>query len=91
MIQLTFKVQAFWDSEAEVWVATSEDLPGLVTEAFTMESLTNKLREMIPEIMILNRVVPPDYVGSIRFGLDQPSTGRANASKVLSMANKVNI
>ncbi|MBW4557783.1 MAG: DUF1902 domain-containing protein [Trichormus sp. ATA11-4-KO1] len=69
MIQLTFKVQAFWDSEAEVWVATSEDLPGLVTEAFTMESLTNKLREMIPEIMILNRVVPPDYVGSIRFDL----------------------
>ncbi|WP_017652230.1 DUF1902 domain-containing protein [Fortiea contorta] len=25
MAQITFKVQAFWDSDAEVWVATSDD------------------------------------------------------------------
>lgn len=39
MTQITYKVEAFWDSEAEVWVATSEDVPGLVTEASTIEVL----------------------------------------------------
>jgi predicted RNase H-like HicB family nuclease len=28
-----FTVTAMWDSEAAVWVAESEDMPGLVTEA----------------------------------------------------------
>ena len=48
MTQITFKVQAFWDTSAEVWVATSDDVPGLATEASTIEDLTQKLREMIP-------------------------------------------
>ncbi|MBN3895902.1 MAG: DUF1902 domain-containing protein [Nostoc sp. NOS(2021)] len=39
MTQNTLKVHAFWDKDAEVWVATSEDVPGLVTEASTIESL----------------------------------------------------
>jgi predicted RNase H-like HicB family nuclease len=38
------KVQAFWDAEARVWVATSDDLPGLVTEADTAEQLSEKLK-----------------------------------------------
>lgn len=29
----TFAIKAFWDPEAEVWVATSDDVPGLATEA----------------------------------------------------------
>ncbi|MHC5599775.1 MAG: DUF1902 domain-containing protein [Nostoc sp.] len=69
MTQNTLKVQAFWDKDAEVWVATSENVPGLVTEASTIESLTQKLREIIPELLVLNRIVPSDYVGSISFEL----------------------
>ncbi|MBN3925518.1 DUF1902 domain-containing protein [Nostoc sp. NMS4] len=60
MTQNTLKVDAFWDKDAEVWVATSEDIPGLVTEASTIQSLTEKLREMIPELLILNQIVPFD-------------------------------
>ncbi|WP_375470892.1 DUF1902 domain-containing protein [uncultured Nostoc sp.] len=52
MAQITFKVEAFWDSDAEVWVATSDDVPGLVTEASTIEVLTQKLREIIPELLL---------------------------------------
>jgi len=44
-------VRAMWDSEARVWVATSEDVPGLVTEADTQEDLLEKLRVMIPELL----------------------------------------
>ncbi|MBN4006202.1 DUF1902 domain-containing protein [Nostoc sp. LPT] len=63
MKQITFKVQAFWDKDAEVWVATSEDVPGLATEASSMEILTQKLRVMIPELIVLNGIIPSDYVG----------------------------
>ncbi len=69
MTQFICKVEAFWDSEALVWVATSEDVPGLVTEAETIEALTQKLRVMIPELVVINRIVPSDYVGSITFEL----------------------
>ena len=54
MAQITFKVKAFWDSDAEVWVATSDDVPGLVTEASTIEVLTQKLQEIIPELIMYN-------------------------------------
>ncbi|MEH1856053.1 MAG: DUF1902 domain-containing protein [Nostoc sp.] len=60
MTQNTLKVQAFWDKDAEVWVAISENVPGLVTEASTIESLTEKLRKMIPELLIMNQIVPFD-------------------------------
>ena len=47
-------VHAEWDDEALVWVASSDDVPGLVTEAATTEELIAKLKVMIPELMALN-------------------------------------
>lgn len=47
-------VHADWDSEAGVWVATSDDIPGLATEADTVEALINKLEYMIPELFEAN-------------------------------------
>lgn len=47
-------VRADWDDEAAVWVATSEDVPGLCTEAETSEELLTKLRVMIPELLDAN-------------------------------------
>jgi predicted RNase H-like HicB family nuclease len=47
-------IRAEWDEEAAVWVATSDDVPGLATEADTMESLVAKLRELIPELLEAN-------------------------------------
>lgn len=44
------EVSADWDSEARVWVATSEDVPGLVTEAATPE----ELEVLIPELLEAN-------------------------------------
>ena len=49
-------IKAFWDEEAEVWVATSQDIPGLVAEASTQEELTSKLQNIIPELLELNNV-----------------------------------
>lgn len=50
----TLRVDAAWDDEASVWVATSDDIPGLVTEADTFEELRAKLIDLVPELMTEN-------------------------------------
>jgi predicted RNase H-like HicB family nuclease len=47
-------IRAEWDEEAGVWVATSDDVPGLATEAETMEALSAKLDTMVPELLEAN-------------------------------------
>ena len=47
----TIIVRALWDSEAKVWVASSDDVPGLITEAETQEELFDKVLVMIPELL----------------------------------------
>ncbi len=51
MLLSSIVVRARWDPEAEVWVATSDDVPGLVTEAPTPAELERNLQEIIPEIL----------------------------------------
>ena len=63
------KVEAFWDEEAKVWVATSDDVTGLVTEANSLETLTKKLHNIIPELMIANDIIPSNYTGKISLEL----------------------
>jgi predicted RNase H-like HicB family nuclease len=65
----TYHIQADWDSEAGVWVATSEDVPGLATEADTIEGLTAKLRVIVPELLEANRLLPSDAPKEITFEL----------------------
>jgi predicted RNase H-like HicB family nuclease len=57
MALLKIQVNAEWDSEANVWVATSDDVPGLVTESETLEELQKKLAVMIPELLEANGVL----------------------------------
>jgi predicted RNase H-like HicB family nuclease len=47
-------VRATWDSEASVWVAESDDVPGLATEAESLDALLLKLNVMIPELLEMN-------------------------------------
>ena len=54
----TYHVQADWDPEADVWVATSDDVPGLATEAETIEALMQKLRVIVPELLEAIKEVP---------------------------------
>lgn len=60
MSELSLKVHAFWDEEAQVWTASSEDVPGLVTEASSLEDLEQKLMIMVPELLELNQVISGD-------------------------------
>jgi predicted RNase H-like HicB family nuclease len=49
-------IRAEWDEEASVWVATSDDVPGLATEGATMEGLIEKLKIMVPELLKANEI-----------------------------------
>jgi len=53
-MQKIYFIRAEWDDETKVWVATSDDVPGLATEAETMEELSKKLEVMIPELLTEN-------------------------------------
>ena len=44
-------IHADWDPEAEVWVATTSDMRGLVTEADTIEALRAKLPGIILDLL----------------------------------------
>jgi len=52
-----YTVRAEWDHEAAVWVATSDDVSGLVTEAETLEELITKLHTLVPEMLEVNGVL----------------------------------
>ena len=65
MNQLKYEVSAFWDKEAQVWVAESESVPGLATEAETLEALTQKLRTLVPELLQLNHIIQDTSVTEI--------------------------
>ena len=49
-------IRVEWDEEALVWVATSDDVPGLATEEENIERLIEKLKEMIPELLDANGI-----------------------------------
>ncbi len=51
---MTLDIYAEWDAEAGVWVAASEDVPGLIMEAASMDELMERLQIIIPELMELN-------------------------------------
>lgn len=53
-MQKIYFIRAEWDDEAAVWVATSDDVPSLVTEAETMELLCAKLESLVPELLSEN-------------------------------------
>ena len=63
-------VRADWDAEAGVWVATSIDLPALVTESDTLEALRAKIRVMVAELFEIEGIaaesVPIDIVAYVR-------------------------
>ena len=49
-----YKIQLVWDDEAKVWMATSEDIPGLILEDESSTKLIQRVMLAAPEIIELN-------------------------------------
>jgi predicted RNase H-like HicB family nuclease len=55
------EVQAEWDAEAGVWWAESADLPGLVSEAPTLDALIERVSSVIPDLLAADHgAIPTD-------------------------------
>jgi hypothetical protein len=50
---LEYKILLRWDDEARVWIATSEDLPGLVLESGSLDALMERVKFAAPELLEL--------------------------------------
>jgi hypothetical protein len=54
------QIDAQWDDEARVWIATSRDAPGLVVEAESWQSMIDEVRSVLPDLLELNEVAAGD-------------------------------
>jgi len=63
------QVVAQWDDDARVWVATSDDVPGLVAEAETQEKLIARLCARVPELLALNAHLVVQAAGPHEFNI----------------------
>ncbi|RYF95898.1 MAG: DUF1902 domain-containing protein [Caulobacteraceae bacterium] len=76
-------VTAQWDDESNMWVATSDDIPGLVTEAGTLDSLLERVLAVTPELMndnghhLAERVGPGEIFDICIFSQVRMQTGHA--------------
>ena len=52
MTEYTIKLE--WDPEANVWIATSDDVPGLVLESGSLDALIERVKYAVPELLELN-------------------------------------
>ncbi len=55
---MEYIVLATWDEEASVWVASSNDVPGLVLESGSLDALMERVKAAIPELLAINGTVP---------------------------------
>ena len=47
-------IKMTWDPEALVWIAESDDVPGLAMESGSFDALIERLRFAVPELLELN-------------------------------------
>ena len=52
----SYDIQINWDDEDKVWIATSEDIPGLILEDESADKLIQRVMLAAPEIIELNGV-----------------------------------
>ncbi len=87
-MQKVLFIRAEWDQEAQVWVASSDDVPGLATEAPTVEALLKKLEVMVPELLDANGWPDGEEVPFevLLFVVDYKILSRHTANAVLKQA-----
>lgn len=56
---MEYRIDLTWDEEAGVWVATSEDIDGLVLESGSFDALLERVRFAVPELIELNNSASP--------------------------------
>ena len=67
---MNFKVDIKWDDEGNEWVATSEDVKGLVLNSGSVDVLIERVRFAIPDLIDISGPFSVDFnVKSYQFGV----------------------
>ncbi|HPG87134.1 MAG TPA: DUF1902 domain-containing protein [Synergistaceae bacterium] len=51
---MEYRINAIWDGDARVWIASSDDIPGLTLESGSLDALIERVRTAVPELLHLN-------------------------------------
>ena len=51
---MSYTVKLLWDRDADVWIATSDDIKGLILESGSLDVLIERVRMAVPELLKLN-------------------------------------
>ncbi|MCL1924188.1 MAG: DUF1902 domain-containing protein [Defluviitaleaceae bacterium] len=54
----TYKINFMWDKEVSVWIATSDDIKGLVLEHSSFDALLERVRVAVPELLEMEKIFP---------------------------------
>ncbi|MBR1476937.1 MAG: DUF1902 domain-containing protein [Lachnospiraceae bacterium] len=55
---MDYTVNFLWDSEANVWIALSDDIIGLALESESLDKLMKRVELAVPELLELNSQAP---------------------------------
>ena len=55
-----YLIKFTWDNEADVWIATSDDVPGLVLEHGSFDALVERVRIAVPELLAIDSELQDD-------------------------------
>ena len=83
----SYSVDVFRCTEADVFVATSEDIPGLTLEADTLGGMLEAVMEMVPQLIERNLDVPRDAEVQVTVRLqqeEQPAVQRGQGGRPVS-------
>jgi predicted RNase H-like HicB family nuclease len=54
-----YTIVLLWDDEASVWIAESQDIPGLILESESFDTLVERVKRAVPDLLELNGTVHP--------------------------------
>lgn len=55
---MEYVIKINWDNEAGVWIATSDDIRGLVLESGSIDALMERVRYAVPDLLQENNQIP---------------------------------
>ena len=58
---MEYTVNIIWDDEARVWMATGDDVPGLILESDSYDRLVERVKAAVPELLKLSGRKEPAY------------------------------
>ena len=56
VLRMEYVVKFVWDDDANVRIATSNDIPGLILESGSFDALLERVRFAVPELLSLNGI-----------------------------------